>query len=97
MKQINFTQKWVQQAVPTRLHEYLKNLEDLATTQLEAEAPYHSFRILPDHFKSAGHDVGRLVAWSVSITTQAGWEYDTTSNDGAGTMWFMFKNPYVFS
>jgi hypothetical protein len=97
MTQTDSTPQWIQ-AVPHKLQPYVKNLEDLATTTLKNEAPYHSFRITPQHFEAAGNDyAGRLIGWSISITTQVGWEYENTTSDGMGTMWLMFKNPYIFS
>lgn len=88
--------EWLE-AIPASLRPMLLKLQLLAAQNLETNSPYHSIRIAESHFEVAAGNSGRLPAWCISITTQEGWEYENATSDRHGTMWMMFKNPYVFS
>lgn len=96
MKQSTSELKWLS-AVPAILQPLMRTLENTANIALEQESPYHSVRIDEDHIIAAGNDGGRIPAWVISLTTHVGWEYENTTYDRHGTMWILFKNPYVFS
>lgn len=88
--------EWLE-TVPTHIHPHMESLERLANLALDNKSAYHSIRISNDRIKSAGNDGGRILGWSITRTTQLGWEYESVVMDGNGTMMVLFKNPYVFS
>jgi hypothetical protein len=96
MKQIDSTPKWLETA-PPKVRTFVLSLADLATTALKNETPYHSVRVVEHLFTESGTHSGRVIGWCISMTTQFGWEYENATCDRQGTMWLMFKNPYVFS
>ena len=96
MTQITAPMEWLE-TVPNHVKQFVLSLEDLADTALQQHLPYHTIRIVEEHFDEAGNNAGRLPAWCIFITAQLGWEYESTTCDRQGTMWIMFKNPYIFS
>lgn len=94
MTQETKDQDWLE-TIPTKLKPIIQNLQHLADLNMKNGSPYHSIRVVAACFELAGNDAGRLPAWCLAVTTQKGWEHDNTVFD-QGTMWMMFKNPYVF-
>lgn len=96
MRKIAPDQKWLKK-VPSSLQPLMAELQGVAFEIMDDETPYHSVRIAQEHLNNAGGQGGRVIGWAISAITDQGWEYENMTCDNAGTMWLMFKNPYVFS